>query len=277
LNQLIGDQKKELRRREFFTYTRINQDSSPPSHLATHLPSAEKVSPPPPPLVHELLPKTNPTYEIQLNIDVAAMFGKMNMMVLVTYMCNIPSMKREILNILQVPTKKEDPPIILNAMYLDWQRDTNPPLYLSLGMNSLYLNNCMVISRASTNVMSLKVMEHLGLKIKRPYGNVCGIDFKRVKVYGLCEDIEVLLIDFSHISLLMDIVVIDVLDSWGILLSRRWYSTLGGFLSMDLTHAYIPIGYGTFEILYSRERVDRNVMDPNSLDYVSECDYDVPQ
>jgi hypothetical protein len=62
----------------------------------------------------------------------------------------------------------------------------------------------------SINVMSLKVMEQLGLKTTRPYGNVCGIDSKRVKVYGLCEDVEVFLIDFPHISLLMDIVVIDV-------------------------------------------------------------------
>jgi hypothetical protein len=124
--------------------------------------------------------------------------------------------------------------------------------------------------------MSLKVMEQLGLKTTRPYGNVCGIDSKRVKVFGVCEDVEVFLIDFPHISLLMDIVVIDVLDAWGMLLSRSWSSSLGGFLSMILTHAYIPMGYGTFEILYSREKNDKHVMDPNGPDYVSECDYDVP-
>jgi hypothetical protein len=74
----------------------------------------------------------------------------------------------------------------------------------------------------------------------------------------------------------MDIVVIDVLDAWEMLLSRSWYTTLGGFLSMDLTCAHIPMGDGTFEILYSQERFDRHVMDPNGPNYVSECDYDVP-
>jgi hypothetical protein len=85
----------------------------------------------------------------------------------------------------------------------------------------------MLDSGASTNVMSLKVMEQLGLKTTRPYGNVCGIDSKKVKVFGVCEDVEVFLIDFPHISLLMDIVVIDVLDAWGMLLSRSWSSSLG--------------------------------------------------
>jgi hypothetical protein len=131
-----------------------------------------------------LLPKPTPTDDIQLNIDVASMFGKLNMTVPVTEMCKIPSVKREVLKVLQVPTEKEDPPIILNTMYLDRPRDKNPPFYLSLGMNGLRLNNCMLDSGASTNVMSLKVMEQLGLKTTRPYGNVCGIDSKGSRSLG---------------------------------------------------------------------------------------------
>jgi hypothetical protein len=69
--------------------------------------------------------------------------------------------------------------------------------------------------------------------------------------------------------------VIDVPDAWGMLLSRSWSTTLGGFLSMDLTHAHIPMGDGTFQILYNREKVDRHVMDPDGPDYANECDYDV--
>jgi hypothetical protein len=69
------------------------------------------------------------------------------------------------LKLLQVPTKKEDPPIILKTLYLDRKRDSNHPFYLSLGMNGLCLNNYMLDLWASTNVMSLKVMEQLGLKM----------------------------------------------------------------------------------------------------------------
>jgi hypothetical protein len=164
LNQLTVDQKKEFRRREYLTYTRRNKASAPPSQCDTPIPSEKKVSTPLPPPLHELLPKPTSTDEIQLNIDVAAMFRKMNMTVPVTEMCKILSVNREILKIIQVLTEKEDPLTILNTMYLDRQRDKNPPFYLSLGMNGLHLNNYMLDFGASTNVMSLKVMEQLGLK-----------------------------------------------------------------------------------------------------------------
>jgi hypothetical protein len=81
LNQLTDDQKKELRRREYLNYTRRNKYSSPPSKPDTPLPLEEKVDSPPPPLIHDFLPKPTSANKIQLNIDVASMFGKLNMMV----------------------------------------------------------------------------------------------------------------------------------------------------------------------------------------------------
>jgi hypothetical protein len=195
------------------------------------------------------------------------------MMVLVTEMCKIPYVKREILKILQVPSEKEDPPIILNIIYLDRPREKKPPFYLSLGMKDLRLNNYMLDSGASKNFISFKVMKQLGLKTTQPYGNVCGIDSKNFKFLGVCEDIEVFLIDFPHINILMEIVVIDVPYAWGMLLSRRWSTALGGFFSMDLTHAHIPMGDGTFQILYSQEKVDRHMMDHDGPDYANECNY----
>jgi hypothetical protein len=94
-----------LRTREILTYIRKNV-SAPPSQPNTPLPSVVNVASPPPPSVCELLPKTTPTYDIQLNIDVANVFGKLNMTVPMTEMCKIPSVKREILKTLQVPTEK---------------------------------------------------------------------------------------------------------------------------------------------------------------------------
>jgi hypothetical protein len=103
--------------------------------------------------VCELLPKPTPTDDFQLDIDIANMFGKLNMMVLVMEMSKIPSVKREILKILQVSSWKEDPPIMLSVMYLDQKRDKKPPFYLSLRVHDLCLNNCMLDSGASVNVI----------------------------------------------------------------------------------------------------------------------------
>jgi hypothetical protein len=78
----------------------------------------------------------------------------------------------------------------------------------------------MLYPGASANVMSLKIMKQLGLKITQPYGNVYGIYSREFKVLGVSEDIDVFLIDFPHINMLMDIVVIDVPYGWEIILSR---------------------------------------------------------
>jgi hypothetical protein len=113
----------------------------------------------------------------------------------------------------------------------------------------------MLDSGALKNVMSLKVMEQLVLRKTRTYGNVCGIDSKKVKVYGLVEDTKVYFLDFPHINLIMNIMVIYVPETWGMILSISWSTSFWGFLSMDITHAHIHMGDGTFEIIYSRERV----------------------
>jgi hypothetical protein len=182
LNQLTEDKRKELKKREILTYARRNkipipqtsekQTSSQPTKQAPSQPTKDtapeptkKVAPLPLPLVGEFLPKpTKADEEIQMNIDVSTMVGKMNMTVPVTKMCKIPSVRREVLKLLKVPAEVEDPLIIPNTMYLGWKNDPNPPFYLSLGMNNLVLQNCMLDSEASTNVMSLKVMKQLGLK-----------------------------------------------------------------------------------------------------------------
>jgi len=65
-------------------------------------------------------------------------------------------------------------------------------------------------------------MDQLGLKTTRPYRKVCGIYSREIKVCGFIKDLKVSLAVYSYISLLMDVVFIDVSDSWGMLLSRKW-------------------------------------------------------
>jgi len=96
-----------------------------------------------------------------------------------------------------------------------------------------------------------------------------------VKVYSLIEDLKVYLQAFPHIEINMNVVVMNVPDAWGMLLSRSWPATLGGFLSMDPTHAHIPMGDGTFKIMYNQPVVENHVVYPNSPDYWSDCEYDM--
>ena len=101
-------------------------------------------------------------------------------------------------------------------------------------MNDYILHNCILDSGASSNVMTKKVMEQLNSRISRPYHNICAMDSKMIKAHGLIKILQVHLVAFPDIVIEMDIVVIDVLDAWGMFLSRKTAADLGGYIQMDL-------------------------------------------
>jgi len=138
----------------------------------------------------------------------------------------IPTYKDKVKKILGLDETK-DKLVICQGMSME--EGMMLPLH-SMFRDDLLLHNCMLDSNASSNVMSLKVMNQLGLQITWPYRNVCAMDCRKIKVHGLTKDLQVKLASYLDISLLMDVVVIDVLDAWGMLFSRKCTVSLGGIL-----------------------------------------------
>jgi hypothetical protein len=110
-----------------------------------------------------------------------------------TEIMKIPSLRDKVKIFLSIQDESKDPPVVLQAMHYDHSKEEHAPFFISLVVNDLLLHNCMLDSRASANVMSLKVMNQLGLKITRPYRNVCGIDSKAIKVCGVIKYLKVCL------------------------------------------------------------------------------------
>ena len=88
--------------------------------------------------------------------------------------------------------------------------------------------------------MPIDMMKRLGLQVSRHYMNVCTMDSREVKFCTVVVDVLVGLTVHPIISLKMDIVVIDLPESWGMLLSRKFGLDLGGSLQMDLSYVTIP-------------------------------------
>lgn len=84
---------------------------------------------------------------------------------------------------LHVKKDESDPPIMLQSEVIN--RIGIPPFYMSLNLGRDIVHNCMLDSRASTNVMPLRVMRQLGLDVHRPYRNMCGLDSKSMPVQGV--------------------------------------------------------------------------------------------
>lgn len=139
---------------------------------------------------------------------------------------------------LQPMDDEQDPSIMLQSEVIHRHQDA--PFYTSLHLGDDIVHNCMPDSGASTNVMPLSVMRQLGVNVHKPYKNVYGLDSKSMEVHGLIKDIVVKLVASPDISTIMDIMVVHLLATYGMLLSRKFSTGLGGTIQMDLSFSSIP-------------------------------------
>ena len=81
-------------------------------------------------------------------------------------------------------------PIILQNMNpAKIQNQSNQLLFISLMIGESVLHNAILESGGSTRVIHFPIMYKLGLKVSRPYRNICSVDFREVKVCGLVKDV----------------------------------------------------------------------------------------
>jgi hypothetical protein len=186
---------------------------------------------------------------VDLNFDFEGALAKMHVTIPLREVIKVPSVKERFDNFFKGSDGPMDPPIMLQADHFRVQYDEHPPFFMTLLMNNKCLNNCMLDSGAGANMMSLKVMEQLGLKVTRPYRNVCGFESRAIPTHGVIENVEVCLGRYPERVIHMDIVVVDVPDVWGMLLSRKFVAMLGGTLEMDLTYINVPMNDGTISRL----------------------------
>ena len=89
------------------------------------------------------------------------------------------------------------------------------------------------------------------------------MDSREVEVHGIILGLQLKLAAYPEITFQMDILVIDVPDAWGMLLSRKWGATLGGSIQMDLSYATIPFSENAFVKLHREKERKFHVEDPN--------------
>ena len=71
-------------------------------------------------------------------------------------------------------------------------------------------------------------------------GQVIQLDRTTVKVIGEMEDVLIRLSTDERVCQYMDIVVADILDAYGLVLSRDWSAKLEGYFASDWSHMWLP-------------------------------------
>jgi hypothetical protein len=248
INNLDQESREKLKKQEFQVYRRkkLNQ------------PTADQTKPP---SLEVLLPKTSEIGKVHLNFDFEGALSKMHVNIPLREAIKVPSVKERFDTFFQGSDEPMDPPIMLQADHFRVQYGENPPFFMTLIMKDKSINNCMLDTGAGANIMPFKVMQKLGLKVTRPYRNVCGFESKAIPTHGVVENVEICLKEYPEKVIHIDIVIVDVPDVWGMLLSRKFASMLGGTLEMDLSFIEFPLKNETIGCLLNEPVTETHVQE----------------
>ena len=98
----------------------------------------------------------------------------------------------------------------------------------------------MVDSGASSNVMPLSVCQKINVEVRPSDLKIIQLDRTNVKVIGELKNVLIRLSSNSKVHQVIDIIVVDILEVYGLFLSRDWSENLHGYFATDWSHLWLP-------------------------------------
>ena len=114
------------------------------------------------------------------------------------------------------------------------------PFLLSFDIFNHNVHNCLVDSGESANVMPLSVSKRINGQSTPSTGKIIQLDRTIVKVVGEMNDVLIRLVVDEKVWQFIDIMVVDIPDAYGLILSRDWSAKLDGYFATDWSHLWFP-------------------------------------
>ena len=99
----------------------------------------------------------------------------------------------------------------------------------------------MVDLGASSNVMPLSIYKKLNATWETCPIQIVQLDKSKVKVVGRLKNVLLRLSADPRIHQTIDIVIIDIPETYGMLLRRYWSEKLKGYFATDWSHLWLPL------------------------------------
>jgi hypothetical protein len=135
-----------------------------------------------------------------------------------------------------------------------------PSFLLTFEFFNRNVHNCMVDSGASSNVMPLKFYEKLNAKPENFDIQIIQLDRSRVKVIGELNNVLIRLSFNPKVHQTIDIILVYIPCTYGLLLSRDWFAMLNGYFSIDWSHLWLPYNGKPNQIRVDREFYMKHVV-----------------
>jgi hypothetical protein len=132
-------------------------------------------------------------------------------------------------------------------------RKNVPPFLLTFEIFNRNVHNCMVDSGASSNVMPLSVCQKINADVKPSDLKIIQLDITNVTVVGELKYVLIRLSSNPKVHQVIDIVVVDIPEVYGMFLSRDWSEKLHGYFSTDWSHLWLPVNGQPNKLRINRE------------------------
>jgi hypothetical protein len=108
-----------------------------------------------------------------------------------------------------------------------------PPFLLTFEIFNRNVHNCMVDSGASSNVMPWSVCQKINVEVEPSSLKIIQLDRTDVKVIGELKNVLIRLSSNPKVHHVIDIIVVDIPEVYGMFLSRDWSEQLHGYFATD--------------------------------------------
>ena len=112
-------------------------------------------------------------------------------------------------------------------------RSQTLPFLLTFEIFKRNVHNCLVDSGASSNVMPYSVCKNLNAEPQMSKTKIIQLDRSHVKVFRELKDVLIRLSSNSKLHQTIDIIVVDIPEAYGVILSRDCSAKLNGYFSTD--------------------------------------------
>ena len=138
-----------------------------------------------------------------------------------------------------IEEEKRQNPRLNGALIGRKSRSQNPPFLLTYDIFNRNVHNCLVDSGAPSNVMPYSVCKNLNAESQMRKTKIIQLDRSHVNVFGELKDMLIRLSSNSKVHQTIDIIVVDILEAYGVILRRDWLDKLNNtFPMIGLIYGY---------------------------------------
>lgn len=122
---------------------------------------------------------------------------------------------------------------VINTLWMEETHLGYPPFLLSFEFFNYNVHNCPVDSGLIANVMLLSIAKKTNAWWSETFARIIQIHRTSVPAIGELWDVIIWLSHDSRVQQCINIFVVDILEAYGLLLSRDWSSNLDGYFAID--------------------------------------------